>query len=92
MAVVIRFQRHGETHNPQYRIVAADERAPTSGKFIEKLGYYDPSRKVLGLKGELVQKYYGEGARITPAVRALVKREKIKLSRTKTHKPHEKKK
>ncbi len=43
MAVKIRLQRRGRRHRPFYAIVVADSRAPRDGKFIEKLGYYDPT-------------------------------------------------
>ncbi|MCX7696110.1 MAG: 30S ribosomal protein S16 [Bacteroidales bacterium] len=42
MAVRIRLQRHGRRKRPFYHLVVADSRAPRDGKFIEKLGYYDP--------------------------------------------------
>jgi len=42
MAVKIRLARHGRKARPFYRIVAADSRAPRDGKFIEKLGTYNP--------------------------------------------------
>ena len=45
MAVSVRLQRRGGTHNPFYHIVVADARSPRDGKFIEKLGYYDPKKE-----------------------------------------------
>ena len=42
MAVKIRLARGGTKKRPFYRIVAADERAPRDGRFIEKLGTYNP--------------------------------------------------
>ena len=42
MAVKLRLRRMGRKKRPFYRIVAADSRSPRDGKFIEKLGYYDP--------------------------------------------------
>ena len=42
MVVRIRFQRAGCRNNPFYRIVVADCRAPRDGKFIEKVGHYNP--------------------------------------------------
>ena len=50
MAVSIRLQRRGTTHRPFYHIVAADSRAPRDGRFIEKLGYYDPKAEPSSLK------------------------------------------
>ena len=42
MPVRLRLQRHGRRKRPFYHIVAADARAPRDGKFIEKLGTYNP--------------------------------------------------
>lgn len=43
MATRIRLQRHGRKKAPFYHIVVADIRAPRDGKFIERLGYYNPT-------------------------------------------------
>ena len=43
MATRIRLQRHGRKRKPFYNIVIADQRAPRDGKFIEKLGTYNPN-------------------------------------------------
>ena len=45
MAVKIRLARHGKKAQPFYHIVAADSRAPRDGKYIEKLGTYNPITK-----------------------------------------------
>ena len=42
MATRIRLARGGKRHRPFYRIVVADSRAPRDGKFIERIGSYDP--------------------------------------------------
>ena len=42
MAVRIRLSRGGSKNRPFYRVVAADQRAPRDGRFIEKLGTYNP--------------------------------------------------
>ena len=42
MALKIRLARHGTKKRPFYRIVVADSRAPRDGRFIEKLGYFNP--------------------------------------------------
>ena len=42
MAVKIRLARHGAKKRPFYRIVAADSDSPRDGRFIEKLGSYNP--------------------------------------------------
>jgi small subunit ribosomal protein S16 len=43
MAVHIRLSRVGAKKAPQYRVVVADQRSPRGGRFIEKIGTYDPS-------------------------------------------------
>ena len=43
MPVKIRLQRHGKKGKPFYHIVIADSRAPRDGKFIEKIGTYNPT-------------------------------------------------
>lgn len=43
MAVKIRLQRHGKKDSAFYHLVVADGRAPRDGKFIEKLGVYNPN-------------------------------------------------
>ena len=44
MAVKIRLARHGAKKAPYYRIVVADSRYPRNGRFIEEIGYYDPTQ------------------------------------------------
>jgi len=45
MAVKIRLQRHGKKGKPFYWIVAADSRSKRDGKYLEKLGTYDPNQQ-----------------------------------------------
>ena len=42
MAVKLRLSRHGRKARPFYHIVVADSRAPRDGRFIERIGSYDP--------------------------------------------------
>lgn len=44
MATRIRLKRLGAKKNPFYRLVVADSRSPRDGKFIEEIGYYDPTK------------------------------------------------
>ncbi len=86
MAVTIRLQRRGSTHKPFYHIVAADTRAPRDGRFIEKLGYYDPMTEpsVIEVKSERLQHWYSCGAQLSEATRRLVNAKKIELQRAVT--------
>ena len=45
MAVTIRLRRMGTTKRPAYRVVVADSRSPRDGRFIEKIGTYNPMLK-----------------------------------------------
>ena len=45
MAVRIRMQRRGSKKRPFYAVVAADSRMPRDGRFLEKLGTYDPRKE-----------------------------------------------
>jgi len=42
MALVIRLRRHGARKKPFYRIVVADSRSPRDGRFIERIGHFNP--------------------------------------------------
>ncbi len=83
MAVHIRLQRRGTTHRPFYHVVAADHRCRRDGRFIEKLGYYDPKSEpsTVELKGDRIHHWYSKGAQLTDAVKSLIKVKKIDLSR-----------
>jgi small subunit ribosomal protein S16 len=87
MAVHIRLQRRGTTHRPFYHVVAADHRCARDGRFIEKIGYYDPLKNpsIIELKEDRVQHWYKKGAQLTPATKKLVKIKEISLSRATTH-------
>ena len=65
MAVHIRLARAGTKKVPFYRIVAADQRAPRGGRFIERLGTWDPRRKELNLNRARVDYWMGTGATAT---------------------------
>ncbi len=79
MAVKIRLRRMGAKKAPFYRIVVADSRYPRDGRFIEEVGYYDPTRDpaVLRVDGEKVKKWLGNGAQPTDTVRALLKKSSV---------------
>jgi small subunit ribosomal protein S16 len=73
MAVKIRLARAGTKKRPFYRIVVADERAPRDGRFIEKIGTYNPllasdNAERVTLDLERVQHWLGRGAQPTDRV------------------------
>jgi len=73
MAVHLRLARAGTKKVPYYRIVAADQRAPRGGRFIERLGTWDPRRKELTLNRARVEYWVGHGATPSATVDRLIK-------------------
>jgi small subunit ribosomal protein S16 len=76
MATVIRLRREGTRNAPFYRVVAADKRTAPSGKFLELLGTYNPTKKgdiQCSLKLERVDYWISKGALPTETVRSLIK-------------------
>ena len=76
MAVKIRLRRMGAKKAPFYRVVVADSRYPRDGRFIEEIGYYDPTKNPadVRLDGEKAKKWIANGAKPTDTVRALLKK------------------
>ncbi len=74
-------QRGGRTHRPVYTIVAANSRAARNGKFLEKLGQYDPNSKEIlkDVKVEAIQAWLGKGAQMSDTVNSLFKKHGGKL-------------
>ncbi|MDI4567591.1 MAG: 30S ribosomal protein S16 [Mycoplasma sp.] len=71
--VKIRMRRIGKKFNPIYQIVVADERFPRDGRFIEKIGFYNPVSKELKVNQELREKWIKVGAKPSETVRNLFK-------------------
>ena len=77
MSVAIRMSRQGAKGNPHYRIVAADNNFQRDGRFLEKLGTYDPNAENgLVLKKDRVDYWSSVGAKPTKTVSSLIKRNK----------------
>ena len=74
MPVRMRLQRHGKKGNPFYHIVIADGRAPRDGKFIEKIGTYNPITKPaeIALNIDKAIKWLNNGAQPSDTVRAIL--------------------
>jgi len=73
MAMKIRLARGGSKKRPFYRIVAADSRMPRDGRYIEKLGTYNPllpkdSEERVKMNMERIQYWLGEGAQPTDRI------------------------
>ena len=78
MAVKIRLARAGAKGRPYYRIVIADSRSPRDGKYIEKVGSYNPllpntSPDRVILKSDRIENWISFGAQPTEVVKRLMK-------------------
>ena len=74
MAVKIRLQRHGSKKRPFYFIVVADARAPRDGKFIQKIGTYNPLSvpASIQLDRQKALEWLHKGAQPTDTVRRIL--------------------
>jgi len=84
VAVKIRLQRGGKKKQPIYRIVAADSRYKRDGRFLEKLGQYNPTTDpmTIDLKETRIMYWLGVGATPTDTVKNLLSRKGIMLKWT----------
>jgi small subunit ribosomal protein S16 len=82
--VVIRLARGGAKNRPFYNIVVADSRMPRDGRFIERIGFYNP--KAAGneakyrIQLDRVAHWVSQGAQPSDAVKKLVKRGKHEVT------------
>jgi small subunit ribosomal protein S16 len=74
MAVKIRLQRHGKKDSAFYHVVVADGRAPRDGKFIEKLGTYNPNANpaTIDINFDSTLNWLMKGAQPTDTCRAIL--------------------
>lgn len=81
MATKIRLQRHGHKDYAFYPIVIADSRAPRDGKFIERIGSYNPNTNpaTISLDFERALYWVNNGAQPTDTVRNILSREGVML-------------
>ncbi|CAL4324343.1 30S ribosomal protein S16 [Buchnera aphidicola (Protaphis terricola)] len=75
--IKIRLARYGNKKRPFYKIVAADSRFPRDGRFIEQLGYFDPSSKniITSIKLNIsrIEYWKKHGAQISERSKKLIK-------------------
>ncbi len=75
--VVIRLARGGAKKRPFYSIVVADSRRAPTGKFIERIGFFNPiaheSEESLKIDLERVDYWVSNGAKVSDRVRSLIK-------------------
>ena len=76
MAVKIRLRRVGAKKAPFYRVVVADSRFARDGRFIEEIGYYDPTKEpsVVKIDAEKAKQWLSNGAQPTDTVREILKK------------------
>ncbi len=78
--VVIRLARGGSKKRPFYNIVAADSRNRRDGRFIERLGFYNPvaneKQERVRIAADRLNHWIGQGAQLSDAVSKLVKEQK----------------
>jgi len=74
MATKIRLQRHGKKGNAFYYIVVADARAPRDGRFIERLGSYNPNTNpaTIDINFDKTLEWVNDGAQPTDTCRAIL--------------------
>lgn len=74
--VKIRLRRMGAKKAPFYRIVVADSRFARDGRFIEEIGYYDPTKEpsVVKIDAEKAKQWLDNGAQPTDTVREILKK------------------
>ena len=75
MSVKIRLQRHGKKQKPFYWVVAADARSKRDGKYLEKIGTYNPNTDPSEFKvnEESAKKWLANGAQPTEVVSKIFK-------------------
>lgn len=80
--VRIRLTRMGAKKKPFYRVVAANSRSPRDGRFIERLGYYDPMQDPYTLKLDLdrIDYWIGQGAQPSDTVTRLIEKARAAAS------------
>ena len=79
MAFKLSLRRMGAKKAAFYRIVVADSRYPRDGRFIEEIGYYDPTKEpsVVKIDADKAKQWLANGAQATDTVRVLLKKENI---------------
>lgn len=100
MSLKIRLSRAGAKKRPYYHIVVADSRSPRDGRFIEKVGAYNPMLPAdhadrVTLKTEKIQEWLSKGAQVTERVERFLAHAGLlpaapRPSQTKQHLPKKK--
>ncbi len=81
MAVVIRMKSTGTKKKIKHRIVVTDSKFPRDGRFLEEVGYWDPSKEPaeMSVKNERIEHWIKKGAKPSETVRSILKKAGIKF-------------
>jgi small subunit ribosomal protein S16 len=90
MSMKIRLARGGSKKRPFYRIVAADSRMPRDGRFIERLGTYNPllakdSEERVKMNVERIQYWIGHGAQPTDRIQRMLEAAGVVAAKTRSN-------
>lgn len=80
MSVVIRLKTMGTKKKIKHRIVVTDTHFPRDGRFLEEVGYWDPSKEppVVSVKAERIVHWMKQGAKPSETVKSILKRAGVK--------------
>ncbi len=81
MAVVIRLKSTGTKKKIKHRLVVTDSKSPRNGRFIEEVGYWDPSKEPADtkVKNDRIEHWLKQGAKPSDTVRSILKKAGVKL-------------
>ncbi|MEI4259876.1 MAG: 30S ribosomal protein S16 [Candidatus Dasytiphilus stammeri] len=78
--IIVRLARHGAKKKPFYKVVVTDKRNPRNGRFIERVGFFNPiahdRNKVLLLNLDRIGYWINQGAQLSERVHSLMKKHK----------------
>ena len=82
MAVVIRLKTMGTKKKIKHRLVVTDSKFPRDGRFLEEVGYWDPSKEpaIVSVKVERVEHWMKLGAKPSETVRSILKKAGVKFT------------
>lgn len=76
MALKVKLTRTGRKNDPKYRIIIAEARSKRDGKYVDKIGYYDPipDKHVIEVDTEKLKYWLGVGATFTKGTQRLLRK------------------
>lgn len=83
MAVVIRLKSTGTKKKIKHRVVVTDSKFPRDGRFLEEVGYWDPSKEPadMKIKTDRVEHWISKGAKPSDTVRSILKKAGVKFGK-----------